>query len=194
MYDYSRLMSNIWHFKININDFPNLDVKHGVPKSIANKLSPSVMKKDAHNYIFWQSTETSYQREFNRSLDYGSLGVNNIKELLDQMRGKGMVLFSEEPESKKTYVMCARTVKSRQKNLKLIVHELLDENGGEIPLIDFEDSYKDKYEVKLEYHYFGLKDFDNLCKVLNLVVVEAANSPGEKVKKAGKINSRKRKK
>ncbi|GJW22466.1 transmembrane protein 6/97 [Tanacetum coccineum] len=178
-----------WHFKINIIDFSNLDVKHGVPKSIANKLSLSVMKKDADDYIFWQSTEIRYHQEFERSLDYNSLSVNNIEELLDKMHDKGMVLLIEDPESKTTYVVCARMVKSRQKVLKLNVQELLDEHDGSIPLSSFEVSYKDKFKAKLDYHFFGLKDFDSLCQFLNLVV------EGEKVIKAGKIyNSRKRKK
>ena len=45
-------LSNFRHFKINISDFPNLDVK---PKF---KLSLSVMNKDADNYMFGQSTGT----------------------------------------------------------------------------------------------------------------------------------------
>ena len=51
-------LSNFRHFKINISDFPNLDVKHGVPKFITNKLSVSLMNKDADNYMYWPSTGT----------------------------------------------------------------------------------------------------------------------------------------
>ncbi|PWA68108.1 membrane attack complex component/perforin (MACPF) domain-containing protein [Artemisia annua] len=43
------------HFKINISDIPNLD---RVPKFIANKLSLSLMNKDADNYMCWPSTDS----------------------------------------------------------------------------------------------------------------------------------------
>ncbi|GKE56795.1 endonuclease [Tanacetum coccineum] len=139
--------------------------------------------------------EMRYEQKFKRSLDYNSLGVENIEGLLFKMHNKHMVLLSEEPESKETYVMCARLVEIRQKvYLKRNVQELLNKHGGEIPLSSFEGKYKDKFKVKLNYHDYGLTSFYHLCEVLNLVV-EEANSPGEKVIKAGKIyNLRKRKK
>ncbi|GJW42784.1 hypothetical protein Tco_0071583 [Tanacetum coccineum] len=179
-----------------ISDFPNLDVKHGVPKSIANKLLPSVLNKDADNYIFWQSTELLedhllgipmsplswlkffFQKKFNRSLDE-SLGEKNIEELLVEMRNEGMVLFYEEPESKKRYVMSPRMVENRRKTLKSDVQELLDKYGGEIRLSSFEGIYKKKFKVKWNRHLCCLKDLDDLCSVLNLVV--GAGKSGEEV-------------
>ncbi|GKB79933.1 endonuclease [Tanacetum coccineum] len=135
----------------------------------------------------------SYQLEFKRSLDYEFLGVKDIEELLGEMRNKGIVLFYENPESKKTYVMFVRHVGYSRKLLKRNVQELLDKYDGEIPLSSFEGIYEDKFMVKLNYYLCGLKDFDHLCKVLSLVV-DLANS-GEEVIKAGEIyNLRKRKK
>ncbi|GJV49912.1 hypothetical protein Tco_1440124 [Tanacetum coccineum] len=171
-------LSNFRHFKINIlvSDFPNLDVKHGVPKFIANKLWLSVMNKDADNYIFWQSTERSYQQEFQSSPNYKYLGVNNIAELLVKMSDQGMVLLSVAPETKEKYVISVGLIERRQKFLKLYVQELLDTHSGEIKFSSFEDLYKDKFKVKLMYDHFSLTDLDHLCDVLKDIPVVGNSS------------------
>ncbi|GJX99578.1 hypothetical protein Tco_0356597 [Tanacetum coccineum] len=136
--------------------------------------------------------EISYQEKFNKSLDE-SLGEKTIEELLVEMRNEGMVLFYEKPESKKRYVLSARMVKNRREMLKCDVQELLDKHGGEIPLSSFERIYIKKFKVKWNCHLCCLKDFDDLCSVLNLVV--GAGNLGKEVIKARKIyNLRNRKK
>ena len=81
------------------------------------------------------------------------------------MRNVGMALFLLEGDW--TYVMCARTVKTRQEVLKRDVLGLLDEYDGVIPLMSFERVYKDKFKVKLDYHFFGLKDIEELFDVMH---------------------------
>nr|GFC26366.1 hypothetical protein [Tanacetum cinerariifolium] len=97
------------------------------------------MNKDADNYIFWQSIDTSYQKKFKRSLDE-SLGEETIEEHLDVMRQKDMVLLYEDKKINNTYVMSARMVENRRKTLKPNVQELLDKHSGAIRLSSFEDN------------------------------------------------------
>ncbi|GKC82564.1 hypothetical protein Tco_1138281 [Tanacetum coccineum] len=78
--------------------------------------------------------ERGYQQKFNRSLDYKSLGVKNIEELLVKLDHKKMVLLIKEPEMEEKYVMSARSVEIKKDFLKLNVQKLLDENRGEIIL------------------------------------------------------------
>ncbi|GJX62383.1 endonuclease [Tanacetum coccineum] len=103
----------------------------------------------------WSCLERGYQQKFNRSLDYKSLGVKNIEELLVELDREKMALLIKEPERKEKYAISARL-----------------------------DLYGDQFKVKLNYHRYGLTDLDHLCEVFkDILVVGAANS-GEKAIKA----------
>ncbi|PWA70012.1 endonuclease or glycosyl hydrolase [Artemisia annua] len=134
--------------------------------------------------------ERVYPPKFNKSLDCKSLGVNNIKELVEKMRDKGMVLLFEEPESKKFHVMSARMVQVRRNvSLKPNVQELLDMNSGVIEFTSFEDLYERQFKVKLNYFQYGLTNLNHLCKVLkDILMVEEADPTGAKLMKGKKWN------
>nr|GEV60011.1 calcium-transporting ATPase 2, plasma membrane-type-like [Tanacetum cinerariifolium] len=115
--------------------------------------------------------------EFNRSLDYKALGVSRIEDIVGMM-GKEYVLWFERGESRGKYAMSARMVEMRQKlYLKHEVQELLIRHGGEIEFNSFEDSYKDHFNEKLAYDYYGLtRGLEELCEILeDILVVEVAN-------------------
>ncbi|GJZ51305.1 endonuclease [Tanacetum coccineum] len=124
--------------------------------------------------------ETCYQKYFMRSLDYHSLGVRNIDELLERMGD--MVVVFEERESNGKYVMPALMVQIRRNQLKHYVQKLLDSHDGKIVFNNFEDLYKDRFKLELEYRFYALSDLDNLCEILkDILVVGVAEPSGEKV-------------
>ncbi|PWA91271.1 hypothetical protein CTI12_AA090550 [Artemisia annua] len=145
--------------------------------------------------------ENSYRKKFIRSLDYQSLGVSNIKKLLDNMAGKNMVVLYENRESKEEYVMSARMAEFRRKHvLKPHVQKLIYAHHGEILFSSFDDSYKDQFNLNLNYHYYGLTGLEDLCVILkDILVVRVLNRSGAKVKVIKPVecvvyNLRKRKK
>lgn len=135
-----------------------------------------------------------YQSQFYKKLDYQAAGVNDIQELLDKMGD--MVHYYKARETKETRVISARIAKIRRSvYLKPEVTKLLKMHPGGIKFSSFEDSYKNLFKRKFNYDYYGLNDLDDLCQVLDdILVVEVANPSEEKLIKAVKIyNLRKRK-
>ncbi|PWA92695.1 hypothetical protein CTI12_AA075170 [Artemisia annua] len=103
--------------------------------------------------------ERGYQDKFNKSLDYKSLGVKDIKQLVVKMGNKGMVLFFKGRDSEEEYVMSARMVEIRQKVfLKDKVEKLLNMYGGKIAFESFEDLYEDQFKLFMDYDYYALTD------------------------------------
>jgi hypothetical protein len=143
--------------------------------------------------------ENSYQQKCKGSLNYNSLGVSNIQDLLDNMGNMGMVVFFEKRESKEKYLMAACTAKFRREILlKPEVQELLNRQHGEIFFSSFENLYKDLFKENLDYHFYGLSGLEDLCKNLkDILVVREVNCSGAKVKVIMAVkfyNLRKRKK
>ncbi|PWA93148.1 hypothetical protein CTI12_AA074280 [Artemisia annua] len=136
--------------------------------------------------------ERSYWQEFHRPLDYKSLGVSNIEDLVLKMGS--MVLWCEKRESKEKYVMSASVVELRRMFfLRHDVQKLLNMHRGEIMFNSFEDLYKDHFQVKLNYVYYGLTNLKHLCEILkDILVVVVANPSGEKVIKGVNLRKRKR--
>lgn len=139
--------------------------------------------------------EESYSIKYNRSLDYTSLGVSNIEELLIKMGDR--VAWFVVRGSKEKSVMSASEAKNRRRlRLKPEVKELLNSHRGEIEFSIFENLYEDQFKHKMRYKFYGLTDLDHLCKVFKDDILEmgVANRSGEKVIKAlNGINLRKRK-
>jgi hypothetical protein len=123
--------------------------------------------------------ERSYQHMCNRSLDYESLGVSDLDELLVKM-GDVVVLF-EERESKEKYVMCARRLQLRLEVLKIQLKNLLSRYFGMILFSCLEELYESLYKYELEYVMYGLNDLEELCEVLSDILVVEVN-PGGKAK------------
>ncbi|PWA13710.1 hypothetical protein CTI12_AA631220 [Artemisia annua] len=136
--------------------------------------------------------ERSYLLEFRRPLDYKSLGVSNIEDLVVKMGN--MVLWCEKRESKEKSVMSAIMVECRRKIfLKHEVKKLLNRHRGEIVFNSFEDLYEDEFQEKLDYDYYGLTNLKHLCEILkDILVVGVANPSGEKVIKGVNLRKRKR--
>ncbi|PWA76818.1 hypothetical protein CTI12_AA230650 [Artemisia annua] len=132
--------------------------------------------------------EVDYHLKFHKPLDYKSLGVKDIKQLVVEMVNKGMVLYFKGRESKEKYVISARMVEIRQKVfLKNEVEKLLNRYGGKIAFESFEDLYKDQFK-SFDYDYYALTDLDHFCQVLkDILVVEVANPSGAKVIKAVEV-------
>ncbi|GJV67108.1 nicalin-1-like protein, partial [Tanacetum coccineum] len=101
----------------------------------------------------------------------------------------------EERESNGKYVMPAVMVEIRRDLLKHFVQKLLDRHDGKIMFNNFEDLYKDRFKMKLNYRFYGLSDLENLCEILKDILVVVVGEPsGEKVINAVKrYNLRKRK-
>ena len=133
--------------------------------------------------------EIDYHLEVNKPLDYKSVAVKDIKQLVVEMVKKGMALYFKGRESKEKHVMSARMVEIRQKVfLKNNVEKLLNMYGGKIAFESFEDLYKDQFKLHIEYDYYALTDLDHLCQVLkDILVVEVANPSGAKVIKAVEV-------
>nr|GEU30960.1 calcium-transporting ATPase 2, plasma membrane-type-like [Tanacetum cinerariifolium] len=133
--------------------------------------------KKTIDYDLEYSGDPSVLEEFNKSLDYKTLGVNTIEDIVGMM-GEEYVYWFEEGESKEKYAMSARMVEMRrQLYLKHEVQELLIRHGGEIEFNSFEDLYKDHFNQKLAYDYYGLpRGLKELCEILeDILVVEVAN-------------------
>lgn len=144
--------------------------------------------------------ENSYQKMCNRPLEYQSLGVSNIKDLLVNMCNIGMLVFFEERESKEKYVMAANIVEFRRKVLLKREVEALLYRRGEILFSSFDDAFKDEFKENFDYHFYGLSGLEDLCENLkDTVAVREVNRSGAKVKVIRAVefqvyNSRKRKK
>ncbi|PWA96510.1 hypothetical protein CTI12_AA037920 [Artemisia annua] len=135
----------------------------------------------------------SYSTHFDRSLDYKSLGVTSIEELLVKMGDR--VHWREHRESKVKYVMSASVVEVRRRlYLKPDVQTLLNSHHGEIKFGIFEDVYWDQFKRIFHYGFYGLTDLDHLCEALKDILEVELDRSGEKVIKAVKrYNLRKRK-
>ncbi|GJV70523.1 calcium-transporting ATPase 2, plasma membrane-type-like protein [Tanacetum coccineum] len=185
------LLQILRHFKINVSDFPNLDVKHGVHSSfydlhMTNTNTDVVYQELQKCFEGFPSgisvsclphLETVYIMEFNRSLDFKALGMSTLDDIVGMM-GEEYVLWFEGGESREKYAMSTRMVEMRRKlYLKREVQELLIRYGGEIEFNSFEDSYKDHFNEKLAYDYYGLtRGLEELCEILeDILVVEEAN-------------------
>ncbi|PWA97637.1 hypothetical protein CTI12_AA027160 [Artemisia annua] len=137
--------------------------------------------------------ERSYWLKFKKSLHYQSLGVRNLDELLDKMGD--MVVVFVDLKKKMKYVMSSRVVETRQNlYLKHDVQELFNRHCGEIKFDSFEDFYFEHFDLKLNYHFYGLTNLDHLCKALKDILEVEFDCSGKKVIKAVKCyNLRKRK-
>ncbi|GJV70526.1 calcium-transporting ATPase 2, plasma membrane-type-like protein [Tanacetum coccineum] len=151
-FSFPELLAPNRHFKINVSDFPNLDVKHGVHSSfydlhMTNTNTDVVYQELQKCFEGFPSgisvsclphLETVYIMEFNRSLDYKALGVSTIEDIVVMM-GKEYVLWFEGGESRGKYAMSTRMVEMRRKlYLKREVQELLIRKSAEGSSFGFE--------------------------------------------------------
>ncbi|GJU04318.1 endonuclease [Tanacetum coccineum] len=105
---------------------------------------------------------------YDKSLDYQSLGVGNLEELLGKMAEVAVLI---EDKNKVKYVLSAPVLKRRRGFLKHEVSSQLSRYSNRIMINYFDELYKDHFTIEMDYHYYGVSNLEELCKLLSRMLV-----------------------